>query len=161
MKCERIQEVLLTDYIDGYLDEKSTQVVNDHLSGCPRCREFLAVVKIAAVKPFSDAKKVNPPAGLWLKIKERVETDQQNVRENLFDQFVGNLRKTFFEPKPVFAFALVLMLLFLGGITTKIISSQISKSEQMEYLAFLTQPSDDTAISEEKGLGTFIEQYFL
>ena len=51
MKCKKIQEIILTDYLDGQLDEKQRSSLGRHLAECKSCKEFstYAVKNIAGL----------------------------------------------------------------------------------------------------------------
>jgi anti-sigma factor RsiW len=161
MKCERTQELIITDYLDDQLDNGQKRSINDHLASCPHCREFAVTARKAVVDPFSRIDKRIPPENLWSKIKEAIKADQSPIPTNAFADFLVNLKNIFLIPKPAFAFAIVSLLILVAGVATKMTMSHQGTSEQIEYLVYLAQPEGEAAVGEEKGLGTFIEQYFL
>ena len=52
MRCERIQELLLTDYTDTEASEALRGEVAEHLASCASCRAFARTVSEKAVMPF-------------------------------------------------------------------------------------------------------------
>lgn len=161
MKCKRIQELILTDYVDDQLSGEWRQFVDDHLTNCPHCRKFAQAVK-ATVQPFSQAEKMNPPEDLWPRIKQAIEAERISAETEWIETFIRNLTHVFSVPKAVLA--MMVMLIIMASVSTVVIRNAVSNknaSEQMDYLVSLVQPSGASAVSEEEGLETFIEQYFL
>ena len=60
MKCKKIREIILTDYIDGQLNEKQRSSLGLHLAECKGCKEFstYAVKNIAGL--FTNAERLIP-----------------------------------------------------------------------------------------------------
>lgn len=164
MKCEKIQEFILTDYLDGQLTEDQKNTIESHLAQCSRCREFAETARKVAVEPFAAAKPIAPPEHVWHKIKETIFDEQPDaigMRKRIlqgWESFLG-------VPHPVMVMVFVLILLLvsvtLGAfVNTQVVEKKRTK-EQVEYLAYLTQPLADTAAKEDQGLGTLLEEYFL
>lgn len=166
-KCDHFKVLILTDYIDGQLDKKRASDLERHLVDCGDCRAFLKEVKNNAVLPSQQPLIQRVPAELWDTIKQRIE--QKNQMTNPLEAFIEKLKglmaflvrkMLFYRMAPVFA-SLVLMLL-VGSVTLdKIQVQQDQAKEQGEYLISLLSPTYASSQSENNGLGTPIEHYFL
>ena len=61
MNCEKIKELILTDYIDNEMDDEERIRLNIHFAHCQECKEFFETVRNTVVKPFSSVKKIDSP----------------------------------------------------------------------------------------------------
>ncbi len=159
MNCKKIQELILTDYLDGQIDGKAKESLEEHLARCPDCGEFARVAKKSVFEPFLHIKKPEPPESVWLRIKELLLAKEQQ-KTNLLMDFWEKLSASI--PNPVLAFATVLtFILMVGTLNQFKTNPQINTSEQEEYLTQLTDVSVDLPVNDEKGFGTLVERYFL
>jgi hypothetical protein len=71
MECTRVKE-LLSEYIDGSLDEQVSAEVKDHVSTCNGCKEELASLR-AMVEELGTLEPVKAPADFLEQIHERME----------------------------------------------------------------------------------------
>ena len=87
MDCAGIQE-LLSEYLDGTLDAKTVQVVEEHLSVCVDCKETLASLS-AMVEELNALEPVKAPADFLEKIHQRMEprSDFSRLFRKLFVPF--------------------------------------------------------------------------
>ena len=87
MDCAGIQE-LLSEYIDGTLDAKAVQVVEEHIATCEDCKESLASLS-AMVEELNALEPVKPPADFLEKIHQRMEprSDFSRIFRKLFVPF--------------------------------------------------------------------------
>jgi len=87
MDCTGIQE-LLSEYIDGTLDAKAVQVVEEHIATCEDCKESLASLS-AMVEELNALEPVKPPADFLEKIHQRMEprSDFSRIFKKLFVPF--------------------------------------------------------------------------
>jgi hypothetical protein len=87
MDCAGIQE-LLSEYIDGTLDVKTVQVVDEHLSVCVDCKETLASLR-AMVEELNALEPMKAPADFLEKIHKRIEprSDFSRFFKKLFVPF--------------------------------------------------------------------------
>ncbi|OGS18501.1 MAG: hypothetical protein A2219_03660 [Elusimicrobia bacterium RIFOXYA2_FULL_50_26] len=74
MDCNKIRELLLTDYVDNELTRSLNADVDSHLAACPQCAEFLKKVKSAATAPFEHAPRATPPPEIWNRIQSSLGT---------------------------------------------------------------------------------------
>lgn len=161
MNCERIQDLILTDYLDDQMDKSQKKYLEEHLSNCPQCMEFLQTVRKAAVEPLRNAEKLNPPASIWSNVEESILAEQQgktNVLVNFFEKLGWGTP----IPRPAFALASVIVLVLLVGTMTEYkIQQEASTKEQIEYLDSLANPSEGLSDNGGQGFDTSVEKYFL
>jgi anti-sigma factor RsiW len=160
MNCHKIQELILTDYIDGEMKEPQKRQLEEHLLHCVRCQEYAAAAQKSVVEPFLDGKNFTPPASFWSRIEEEIRSRQLEKTESVFDWWRGFQ----FAPRPVFAAAMgIILILFVGAINHVRINNQEARKgqDQIEYLAALIDTPGDIYSNDENGFGTTIEEYFL
>jgi len=66
MNCKQALK-LISEYVDGNLDERRTAELEGHLAGCKDCRETVEDFK-AIVREAQNLKTVTPPERVWQKI---------------------------------------------------------------------------------------------
>ena len=71
MDCKKIRE-LLSEYIDGTLDAKTRDVVEEHLKTCKGCKEELEALK-ACIREVSSLKGVKAPGDFLERVHQRIE----------------------------------------------------------------------------------------
>jgi hypothetical protein len=71
MNCDEIKK-LLSEYVDGVLDEKTKALVEAHLSTCRDCKEELASLK-RLVNELGSLESVAPPRDFLNQLHERME----------------------------------------------------------------------------------------
>ena len=71
MECVRLKE-LLSEYIDGTLDQETRKAVEKHLSTCKGCAEELASLR-SLVEELGSLEKVKPPGDFLEQLHERLE----------------------------------------------------------------------------------------
>ena len=87
MDCTGIQK-LLSEYIDGILDAKTTKTVEEHIATCEDCKETFASLS-AMVEELNALESVKPPADFLEKIHQRMEprSDFSRIFRKLFVPF--------------------------------------------------------------------------
>jgi len=87
MDCAGIQE-LLSEYIDGTLDAKTTKTVEEHIATCGDCKETCASLN-TMVEELNALEPVKPPADFLEKIHQRMEpsSDFSRIFRKLFVPF--------------------------------------------------------------------------
>lgn len=162
MNCPKIQELILTDYIDGEITEEKKREVEQHLLHCAGCREYAAAARKSAVEPFLVEKQVVPPEGLWARIEEKIINEQRD-RRGFGEEFLSRLEFFSALPRPALVVTGVMLVLLIGGINQVWNHYQEAKKEQeqVNYLLALVDTSVDSAMNGEDGFGTSIEEYFL
>jgi predicted anti-sigma-YlaC factor YlaD len=164
MDCERIREIISSDYIDGELNEKLKRQIQAHLSACDECRAFEMSLRKIAVEPFKNLKEIRPPDSIWERIKENIITEQSRHKESVFTYLRNYLRPFFNVPKPVFATIVVAVFVITASLVMSL-SQEIRMNsyfqEQEEFLSSLEVNAGDSITAGSTGLGTVIEEYFL
>ncbi len=162
MKCSEIQDLILTDYIDGEVNESTKRKIEECIEGCEECRAFFEAVQSTGSDPFEALERKTPSDNVWLNIKENITrpASEQKV------YFLDTVKQTF-EPfinfrMPAFVLtAVVLLFVMMNVFPINKDDNQVAyvhSEQELEYLAFLT---DD---EEEDDLGEYvevIEEYFL
>ncbi|MBW2059589.1 MAG: zf-HC2 domain-containing protein [Deltaproteobacteria bacterium] len=124
MECERVRE-LLSEYIDGLLDQETRALVEEHLSSCEGCREELASLE-ALVEELGSLEPVRAPGDFLERLHERIE-----ARFTL-----GKLIRVLFVPVRIkvpleAATALAIAILVLGGLYTYRPKEQIASAPRV------------------------------
>ena len=112
MECRKIQEWLLGDYFDRRCSPDRRKNIDEHISRCNACRDFLANLEQAARFPFRNAPELEPPEAVWHNIKEEITLGKISLKDR-FDYFCSGLISFFTVPKLVAAgvtFALMISL---------------------------------------------------
>jgi len=168
MNCRKIQEIILTDYIDGQLDDKRKGAIEEHLAHCHHCQELAGIAREGVLKPFINVKKQEVPAIIWDQVREEIVARQERKVVTGTTFLINLLEKivpvtTF--PRPVFALASIATLMLMIGILPQLMMNnptvKIDEVGQVEYLSLLTDTSGDVPAGESADLGTPIEKYFL
>jgi hypothetical protein len=164
MSCRRIQEFIITDYIDGRMADKQMSLIDQHLTCCPACSEYLSNIKKEVINPFVNAPKVVPDGILWARIKQTIEDDQQQqLEKSLKPDFWERLRSAVHIPRPAFALATVVTMIFMFGSTGQLFFStpsvKINGPDQVAYLSSLID--EPVAMNNGNDSQTPIEKVFL
>lgn len=164
MKCHDWQDLILTDYLDDQMSKEQTVSLEEHLSACQECREFVAHARKAVIEPFQYAQKAEPPEKVWQSIKEVIGQGQD--AEELVS-FWDRIREIIFIPKPAMALATTVIVIMAATFTFNHYNQQF----QIAKYAVTQSETDDinyvldelAAYSEENNLyeQTGIEEYFL
>jgi predicted anti-sigma-YlaC factor YlaD len=111
MKCDKVRDILITDYIDGEASQSVCVEIEKHLKACKNCKEFYATVKKEAVLPFAGAEDIAPPEEVWNNIKVRITQERQT-----FDVIgaLNSFKERFFIPKPALAMVSLLLFIVIG-----------------------------------------------
>jgi len=180
MKCKKIQELLLTDYIDAEADDALKDEVDKHVKRCPACKQFKQDLLTTAIEPLRKAHErkssdlVWNHDSVWNHIKDALEKEAVISEEKRRSGFLPNLRdylphvrnqgRLFSVPKPALALAgglviaLVLFITMSRSNNGKVVSAYPEK--QIEYLARVIGGSEYSSPEENNGYGTAIEEYF-
>lgn len=164
MDCKKTQELILTDYIDGQMEDKQKGLIDQHLAHCPACKGYLDSIKNEVVNPFVNAPKVVPDEFLWTQIKKTIEQEEdQQIEKSFIPDFWERLSSAVHFPRPAFALATVATLVFMVGITSQfVINNQMMKVNAQDQVMYLSSLIDEpVGTNNESDLGTPIEKYFL
>jgi hypothetical protein len=112
MRCDKVRELLLTDYIDGELDPDTLEEVKKHLEGCVSCRELEKELAEEVVGPLRESGIKQPAEEVWVNIKGRIEEEAENPLIDVLDR----LRETFTYKKPALAIVSVMVMLIIVSV---------------------------------------------
>ena len=154
MNCEKIKVLLLTDYIDNEISDKEKIRLSIHLANCRECQEFSETIKSTVVKPFVNAKKIEPPGFIWQRVKEAIIAKQQEKPSFVFS-----------IPKPALAMSALMALVLIVMLATALRFSNkqtgANKESQGEYSIYSLETPSSALLNNDAGFGTSIEDNFL
>lgn len=141
MECKKVQDRLLTDYLDKELGAGENSGIESHLSGCAHCREFLTAVQKSAVVPFKEAREMQPDSAVWQRIQERIEAERERSRGG-FWKWIDILAARFPLPVPLMRTAFVTALILVAVVLAQWPSGHVDPAyayvdEQMTFMAEL------------------------
>ncbi|MCX5656812.1 MAG: hypothetical protein NTZ48_01040 [Candidatus Omnitrophica bacterium] len=161
MQCRKIREVLKTDYLDGEVNVRKQQIIDEHLVQCPECRKLGKELQAQRLL-FQKANRQQVPERLWQNIHNAIVEEGLNRETSVNRGVLWRLRESIWSPRPVFALAGALMVIifvvvFAGTLIQK--GQSLGKENGGEMVA-------DYNLNVESGdliydLGTGIEEYFL
>lgn len=85
MFCDQMQEVLLTDFIDGQLESSARKNIEAHLSNCADCRSRVELYQQQVRPMFLQIAQSHAPTDLWQKIAPQLKTEKPEI--SLLSQF--------------------------------------------------------------------------
>jgi len=165
MSCEKIRELILTDYIDNEISDKEKIRLNIHFANCRKCKEFSETVKSTVVKPFANVEKIELPGFIWHRVKEAIIAEQQN-KPGFLASLLKRLKFLFYAPKPALALSTIMALVLIAVLTTTLRFSnkqalEASRENQAEYSIYSIETPVGALSSNDAGFGTSIEDNFL
>lgn len=151
MDCEKIQNLLMSDYIDGEADEKTRKKIREHLATCGKCREIEKALKEDITPSLKFAKRESPPDFVWERIKNRIMKEGQTIPQRIGIKIL----------KPAFALSTVALAILALVIITRLplrANGRLDSymEEQVDFIMDLDANSTAT-----NGLGTSIEEFLL
>ncbi len=163
MNCKNIQDKILTDYLDGAMTEKQSNLMEEHIIHCAECRAFEAAARKTVAEPFEHALLEKTPDAVWLNIKESIEQGPQKNVSPLI-KLIESWKQifTFSFPRYVLASAALVFLIavfimpVLRGNQIKIAQEQNEDLMYFESILLVEDFNDNS-----NGYETDIEQYFL
>ncbi len=166
MNCKNIQDLLLTDYLDGQLEEEKKKTFDDHLNSCFDCREFALVAQNNIMQPFINAENLIPPDHIWEGIKKTIEEKPEPLRFGFWTSFWNSIKESFLFPRPAYALAGILVIfvviMTLNSMNLERQQKTNHESEkEIEYITYLAKNTLDVSVDQNGGYGTAIEYYFL
>lgn len=154
MRCERIQELLLTDYIDKTLNEKLSHQVDEHIRTCLKCGEFKSAVINKATGPFRLVRAEEAPSYIWERVKQKIAAESAE-RSGVFAGTSDIIRNIFRSlgriPRPAVAFAAAAAVIIAVLVARPIVQTHavnVYLAEQMDFMMKLD-------IAETNGNGNF------
>ena len=159
MKCKKMEEIILTDYIDGNLKGRILEEMEAHLVSCPGCRALAEEAK-AAGKLLRSVPKQEAPPEVWHKIRDEISAAP--ARRFFPEIALENLRYHFLRLRPAVVLVTATALLFFVLTAVRLIpqsnypATNIVKDDILS-ISYNTD-EEDTA---EYDLGTPAEMFFL
>lgn len=168
MSCERIKDLILTDYIDGAMNENVQKLFDQHLSVCPDCKEYLSEVRQTVVNPFQKTESVSLSQDrIWLKIKDEIEIQPSYKEKYRFNiNFIREIKDYVFHSGPAFALGAIAVLLVFTFTWLRPVDQKYAQTQGSdEVLTYVSEVFAEYAQAdnddEPEGYGTQIEEYFL
>lgn len=164
MKCERIKEIIATDYIDGQLDEKLKRQVQAHLGICSQCLAYEESLRKVAVEPFKNLEELSPPDFVWERIRVNIEEGQAQHRGSILTFLKNSLQPFFHIPRPAPLFAAIAVAILVITVTSAVVSlNSVARiksyfQEQEDFLNSL-EANPENSQAGSGSLGTTIEEY--
>ena len=164
MNCNRIKELILTDYMD---EEAPVEVQNEvklHLEICSSCRQFEQSLREIVSQPLRKIEAAHPPEEVWQRIKQTIEEEQAEQYEPSLLWRAGDfLRRNFLLKKPALAFSTAVTVILIMVLSWQVPlrrqgSVKDYLQEQSEVMLSLNRPLNG-GLEKELNLGTTIEQY--
>jgi predicted anti-sigma-YlaC factor YlaD len=154
MNCEKVKELLLTDYADNRLDAQDRAMVDEHIARCSVCRELQTMALTIAESLFDDDKNIQAPEYLWHRIKREIVSEKKVNKTwdfwTIFDVFK-------LIPKPALVLAALMIFVLANAVVTRYIFAPLPQVKTNEILGYLENVSDFGA--DSPGLNTDIEQF--
>ena len=165
MKCEKIKELILTDYIDNEMNDEERIRLSIHFSRCHGCKEFFETVKNTVVEPFVNAKKIEPPGFIWQRVKEAIAAEQQE-KPGFAAGILEKLKSVFYIPKPALAMSTVTALVLIVVLMSTFNFSnrealETNREDKAEYSVYSVETPVSALLNNDDGFGTSVEKYFL
>ncbi|MBI4711031.1 MAG: zf-HC2 domain-containing protein [Candidatus Omnitrophica bacterium] len=147
MECKKVQDRLITEYVDKELGLEENTEVERHLTTCLDCREFFQVVQRNSLIPFGGTEEMQPDGAVWERIQERIEAERARSR-GWFGGLVDALAPLLRMPQPVFRAAFVTALILVVVVLAKWPSSYADPVEgyiadQMTFMSGLEAGNAD------------------
>jgi anti-sigma factor RsiW len=161
MTCHEIQDLLLTDMLDAELSADKKKAVDDHLAACPVCREVLAVAR-QLEGDLKLSPSVQPPAYLWDRIREKIESAPASLWDGIqvwWEEVLAGFRPAFVNGSLVTA-TLVLLVVFVPYLSQRGQGMASSAAVEISSLAYLDDSGEVASEAGESGYGSASE-YFL
>lgn len=161
MECKKVQERLITEYLDNEMEAVPQAEIKEHLNVCADCREFLTTVQAAAVLPFKEAEEMHPDSVVWERIQEKLEAEKARSSGG-FWRVVDALVSHVPIPLPVMRVAFATVLILVVVVLTRWPSSYADPvygyiSEQMTFMEALGSGNTDLMNDELKNYAMFEE----
>jgi len=164
MKCSDWQNLILTDYLDDQMSKEQTIQLEEHLSVCQGCREFVVHARKAVIEPFEHAQKAEPSEQVWQNIRDVIDEEQESEG---FVSLWDRLKEIVFIPKPAMALSTVIIALLAATVTFNHYNHQF---QMAKYVVIQDQTDDINYVLDELAVyaeennfyeTTGIEEYFL
>ncbi len=129
MKCEEYQ-ILIEDYIDGGLDQKSAARVTSHTATCAECASFYQAMSREQEVYARYQRDVEVTPALWASIQTRIKQERTAQPGGLMSRLREQLAEAFSAPRLSPAFAAALVIIAIG--TTVFVMSRLNSSKPVQ-----------------------------
>lgn len=149
MDCKKMEEVILTDYIDGKLEGTALRQAEEHIASCDRCRGLVQEFRAVAAS-LRNAPREEPPDRVWEKIRAAITVPERKPAWTIFT-----------PRRPAFAFAALAVALIAIFIAIRpVFLKEVSPvPEQYDVLSLAVSGTNGNGSDYE--MGTPAEEYFL
>lgn len=157
MDCKKMEEIILTDYMDGKITGAMLKDVEAHLASCSRCRAlYTELAPIGA--EIRKAKRMEPPDRVWEKIRAEVSMAPGKAWALSPDKFFESVRMMIAHLKAAIVVATAAALI-LAVLTVAHLMPQRGAIDQEEIISLITM--DENGNGTNYDFGTPEEAYFL
>ncbi len=160
MNCRTVQELLLTEYLDGEGPAGQRARVEAHLRVCDRCRAVEAAVRQRLVEPFNALGRVTVPESVWTRTCEQIAERSGRGRRSGIRKFREGLEAVL-TPRRSLALGTLCAVMFVSVVTLRMFLplERPVPGDETEYVAYLLGWPDGTG--NGAGYGSFVEEMFL
>jgi len=154
VKCDKLKDMLMTDYIDGRCAPDLKREIDEHLAVCVTCRQFYSVLVKNAAQPFKGLRPLEAPAGMWEEIKGRIEEKEEAL---------ASVSRIFFPVRrAVFALAAFAMVagLLVGVKAWRLYDTDLMAKYTRDQLYYFSLEETDEG-SDNGSFGTVVEEFLL
>lgn len=161
MKCDKIKDLLKTDYLDSRAAAEEISQIKAHLAVCPDCRRLEQELSDQRAL-FRQSPRIGPPERVWRRIREAIVSERLERENRAQNWGLERLKRLFWQPKPVFALTGVIgILIFAAVFSALIIQNRLSVSQDTNAQIFAEYSLNSDSDSQTYDLGSSVEKYFL
>ncbi len=171
MKCEKIQELILTDYFDGNMDLIQEEKLKEHLKVCSSCREFLKVANETSIEPFIKAERNHMSQEVvWSRVKENIAKEKVFSDELIHQPSLWyQLKVAFSFPRPAFVFGTMLTVMLIVMVFNRgdlyrqeeLVDLGESGESEVEYVNYLLNDDEYELAYEAESSQGELDAYYL
>lgn len=158
MDCDKMRDIILTDYIDGRLTGQALQDVEAHLASCAGCRG-LASELVSVGAELGKSRHQKPSSEVWERIRSEVNRPPVGVFSA--PDLLRSARSVFARLRPAItvaaAAALILVVLIAGHVIPYNTAAKAPVGEE----EILSMAAMDEHGGADYDFGTPEEDYFL
>ncbi len=160
MTCRDIQDLIMTDYLDGEASADVKKKVEEHLSACAPCREYLAAARKLDAG-FKGPMPAEAPERIWMKVRDKIEERRVPVWERVrswWEEVIWGFRPTFVYSS-LAASTLVVALVLIPLAWQMESRMAFSEKEEISHMVYLDENSSVISSAEDVGKGTLVENW--
>ena len=165
MNCYEIQDLILTDYLDGEMASEKKKMIDGHLTQCQSCREFLLTARQTVDRPFFEVQKeFEGQQKIWQKIKSQIEEEKTSATEDSVSKsWVEGFQHIFVIPRVGILFSVMAVAFLTTAVYFRTFSQQKMIAQRNEKIQLISDVANElsNAADDDKSYGTEIENYFL